>query len=209
MKPTKARKHRKPAALKLRHPEPLESDIMAGTKTVLGMHRAVAWFARMNSGAGRLAHPDGKGGWRIGQFMRFAFPGCTDWVGQMVDGRFLAVECKKPSEDPDPDQEAFLQQVHRHGGVAIVVRRVDELWRELDAAARQASELPPTPMAKAELEQREADRIAALLKSSVPAVPDPELSAPTTTTPLTREEVEALVAQGRVRASSLFGSEEP
>lgn len=86
----------------------------------------LAWHARMNAGAGRLQRGD-----QASQWMRFGFPGQPDVMGQLPDGRFLALEVKRPTGRVRPEQAEFLAKVARHGGVAAVVRSVDDVARVL------------------------------------------------------------------------------
>ena len=65
---------------------------------------------------------------RPGQFMRFGYPGSSDIIGVCPDGRFLAVECKRPKGGRLSDkQREFLNKVNKLGGVAIVVCTVNAL----------------------------------------------------------------------------------
>jgi hypothetical protein len=66
------------------------------------------------------------------RFLRFAFPGCSDILGQLVSGHLLAVEVKRPSTQPTEDQAAFLATVERNGGLALVARRVEDVQHALD-----------------------------------------------------------------------------
>ena len=50
---------------------------------------------------------------------------------QLRDGRTLAVDCKRPSGKPTPEQIAFLRCVRANGGVALVARSVDDLLEAL------------------------------------------------------------------------------
>lgn len=57
--------------------------------------------------------------------------GCSDILGQMKDGRLLAVEVKRPGWSGPTDarehaQAAFLEKVRRFGGVAGFVRSPEE-----------------------------------------------------------------------------------
>ena len=113
------------APLKLTAPEVPESAILAAVKQALDMHPAVAWVARMNSGVVMVGDGAKK------RPFRAAFVGCSDLLGQMADGRFLAVECKRVNAYPTPEQAAFMARVIRHGGVAFVARGVDDVIREL------------------------------------------------------------------------------
>jgi len=116
--------------LKLKPCVPLEADIQPNVLKALLLHPRVAWAARINTGAGKLIYPDGS----LSRFMRFGFSGCADNIGQLVDGRFLACEVKRPGEAPTEDQQAFLDRVNRHGGKGFVARNVADVWRELGTA---------------------------------------------------------------------------
>jgi len=85
-------------------------------------HPAVAWCERQNSGAFRT---------ETGQFVRFGWKGCADVIGQLRDGRFLAVEVKAPNGRLRPEQAAFLDQVRGAGGVGFVARNCADVAREL------------------------------------------------------------------------------
>jgi len=62
-----------------------------------------------------------------GRLVRFGFPGLSDIIGQLADGRFLAVEVKRPGKNPTETQKAFLDRVAKYSGVAYTVHSVDEL----------------------------------------------------------------------------------
>lgn len=85
-------------------------------------HPAVAWVHRQNSGA--IKTPEG-------QFVRFGWPGCSDVIGQMRDGRLLAVEVKAPAGRLRPEQQQFLNLVNQAGGVAFVARSCADVRRAL------------------------------------------------------------------------------
>jgi hypothetical protein len=58
----------------------------------------------------------------------FGKVGLSDIIGIMPDGRFLAIECKRPDGGAmSDDQLAFLQEVAERGGLAIVARSVDDV----------------------------------------------------------------------------------
>ena len=116
--------------LKLKPSVPLEAEIQPDILKALLAHPRVGWAVRVNSAAGRLLYPDGS----ASRWMRFGFVGCSDNIGQLVCGRFLACETKRPGENPTPDQQAFLDRVNRHGGLGFVARNVSDVWRELGAA---------------------------------------------------------------------------
>jgi hypothetical protein len=70
---------------------------------------------------------------RIGRrFIRFGYPGSSDWLGICPDGRFLAVECKRPEGGRlTAKQRDFLDCIRRYGGVALVVTGVNDLLEKL------------------------------------------------------------------------------
>ena len=81
---------------------------------------AFAW--RNNSGMAFL---------RYGGAITLAPEGSPDIIGQLVDGRFLGVECKLPGEEPTELQVDFLERIRRYGGVALVVHSAEELAADL------------------------------------------------------------------------------
>ena len=86
----------------------------------------VVWYARMNSGAGRMVGADGL----PGRWLRFGFRGCPDILGQMPDGRLLAVEVKRGNVRRAvvrPEQAAFLELAAAHGAVAGIVHSHEDL----------------------------------------------------------------------------------
>lgn len=93
------------------------------------LHACLHWLAlrgikawRNNSG---VAMMKGRGG-RM-QPVRFGARGQADILGILPGGRFLAVECKSSTGKTTEDQEAFLREVNRLGGLAIVARSIDDL----------------------------------------------------------------------------------
>jgi hypothetical protein len=68
--------------------------------------------------------------------VRYGFPGCADILGQMADGRFLAIEVKAARGQATEAQVAFLLQVRRAGGVAILARSIEDVQAGLEAATR-------------------------------------------------------------------------
>lgn len=99
-----------------------EQQIQRKVIEYLRWHRNVAWVERMNVGARKIR--DG--------FIRFGFRGCSDIIGQMKDGRFLAVEVKKPGGIISKDQEEFIATVKQYGGVACIIYGQDELVEYLE-----------------------------------------------------------------------------
>lgn len=109
-------KRRQPTATaKATLPAPPESDVLAAVLTLLDLLGVPCW--RANAG----------GGYRIGragkpQLIKAAPAGTADICGWLPrDGRFLAIEVKRPGERPTADQLAFLRRVNGDGGVGFWV----------------------------------------------------------------------------------------
>lgn len=106
-----------------RHNAKPEQGVLNAVLAMLRLHPAVAWAARINSGAYKT--PDGR-------FIRFGFPGCPDIVGQMKPahsggaGAFLAIECKSDAGRATDEQAAFIDKVKQFGGKAGIARSVDD-----------------------------------------------------------------------------------
>lgn len=99
-----------------RQPRVAERDILKAVLAALRLDRRVAWVERMNVGAFK----SGK------RFIRAGFIGCSDIIGQLQDGRFLAIEVKAADGLVSADQSDFLALVHTNGGIAGVARSVDD-----------------------------------------------------------------------------------
>ena len=106
---------------------PLERDVLAEVLAVLEMHPRVAFVWRQNTGAMELGD----------RYVRFSFKGCSDLLGMLRDGRFLAVECKREGKEPTEDQAGFIVNVNRNGGVAFVARSAADVWDGLQTARRE------------------------------------------------------------------------
>lgn len=85
-----------------------ESEIQTDVMNLLLEHPLVAWAAVMTTG--KVRH---KGYW-----MTLGFPGLSDIIGQMRTGKLLALEIKKPGEEPTKIQTQFLELVKSYGGVS-------------------------------------------------------------------------------------------
>lgn len=94
-----------------------EKAVLNGVLELLRRHPKVAWAARINSGAYKT--PDGR-------FIRFGFTGCPDIIGQMKDGRFLAVETKAEDGRVTQEQQAVLDNILKNNGVAGVARSLSD-----------------------------------------------------------------------------------
>ena len=101
---------------------PLERDVLKAVWHYLSAHPKVAWVTRINSGGTYFDNTHGGQ-----QFMRFNYKkGISDLIGQMKDGRFLAVECKREGANLEDHQREFLNEVRAANGVAFVARNVDD-----------------------------------------------------------------------------------
>lgn len=108
-----------------------EASALIEVLMALRAHPAVAWVERQNSGATRMGN----------RFVKFGWPGCSDVLGQLHDGRFLAVEVKAATGRLSAEQIEFLARVNQSGGLGFVARNCADVFRKLnlfssDAASR-------------------------------------------------------------------------
>ena len=101
---------------------PSEHQVQTACLQYLAVCPQVAWAERMNSGAVKIPVPGGKD-----RYIRYGFPGCADIIGQLKDGRFLAIEVKSAVGRATAAQDAFMKRVATFGGVAGVVRSTGDL----------------------------------------------------------------------------------
>ena len=94
-----------------------EHDIQNLIRLALSERGIISW--RNNTGA--LKDKDGR-------LIRYGLcSGSSAIIGIMPDGRFLAIEVKKPGKKPTPEQLNFIEAIRRHGGIAGVVHSPEEL----------------------------------------------------------------------------------
>jgi hypothetical protein len=117
---------------------PSEADVQRAVLKVLKMHPSVAWAERFNSRVVDVTDARSKTGVRP---MRMAFKGCSDVLGQLKDGRLMAIECKRPGGKLTDEQAAFLTTVNAHGGLGIVADSVDTLLRYLPMPSQRSAGL--------------------------------------------------------------------
>ena len=117
------------AKFRLKALAPTEHQTQAAILRYLAVSPRVAWAERMNTGAVKIPVANGRD-----RFLRFGFPGCPDILGQLTDGRLLAIEVKSPTGRPSEAQSAFLALVATHGGVAVLARSLDDLTPLLEIA---------------------------------------------------------------------------
>jgi hypothetical protein len=115
---------------RLTRPEPTEQQVMQAVRTALQWHPQVRALFRVNSGAHVVPGERRR-------FIRYHdIEGCSDLIGILSGGRWLAVEVKRPSTKAKatPQQAAFLDRVRSAGGVAFVAWDAEQARRELDEA---------------------------------------------------------------------------
>ena len=68
---------------------------------------------------------------RRGHWIHLTPEGWSDIIGITRDGRFLAVEVKKPGKTRTPEQIEFQEKIVRAGGVAIVAESLVEVAEKM------------------------------------------------------------------------------
>lgn len=97
-----------------------ETDLVRACLQLLALRGIFAW--RNNTGVMR----------RGAHVYWVGLKGSSDILGLLPDGRFLAIECKRPGNRLTPDQRTFQQRVIQHHGVAWVVWSAAQLEKELE-----------------------------------------------------------------------------
>jgi len=119
---------------RLSAPRAKESDVQAQIVDYLRAQQArgrIVWFCRVNGGLAQYGRQ------RIRNYLlhlRGVEPsgkGYADLHGMLPDGRYFALEVKRPGEKATPEQQAFLDVVRAGGGRAAVVRGFEEVDRVL------------------------------------------------------------------------------
>lgn len=68
---------------------------------------------------------------RTGRPVRYGFTGSGDIFGITAGGRFLSIECKVGKNKESDSQKQFRMDVVAAGGLAIVIRSLDDLEEAL------------------------------------------------------------------------------
>lgn len=114
--------------------KPSETALVKACLDYLRLRGIMAW--RTNSGAMTVESKGKK------RFVRFnGAQGCSDVLGILPGGMFLAVECKMPGKNPTPLQRAFLDAVVRAGGASFVIHDLGEL-QDCLLKAKSGADLP-------------------------------------------------------------------
>src|SRR5690348_9795815 len=66
--------------------------------------------------------------------------GVSDIIGCLPDGRFLAIEVKRPGGKPTPEQQQFIDTINQAGGLAFVAHSVEEVQEQLHGYFRRNSQ---------------------------------------------------------------------
>ena len=97
-----------------------ENDIQKTILQFLWYNNIYSW--RNNSGAYKT---------EAGHYVRYGFKGSADILGILPDGRFLAIEVKKPKTNPTKEQKLFLKNIEVNGGVSFVARSLEDVKKHL------------------------------------------------------------------------------
>lgn len=119
-----------------------EADNQKAILTLLEAHPKVAWARRMNTGAMVIPELDREGkpvftrrGKTKTRFVKFAFKGCSDVIGQLkaeYGGAFLAIEVKRWDGAASDEQLGFLHRVDTAGGCAGIARSVEDAQKIIE-----------------------------------------------------------------------------
>ena len=127
-----------PRALKLRLVEPTHGEALDAVLRFLRQDRRVAWAEHFNTGA-HVVTSKRKDGSTSKRFIRYAFPGCSDILGQLVDGTFIAVEIKVKTDTLSDEQAAFLITVNKNGGLGFVAHGIEDAQAALNTYQRECA----------------------------------------------------------------------
>jgi hypothetical protein len=119
---------------------PLESEIAAASldaARILGIE-----LKRQNTGAASHMNRDGST-----RYVRFGKPGDPDYTGVLPDGRYLAVELKRPGQVPSVQQLAAINRINNSNGFAFWSDDATHVLRVLQAALRGGRIIEPVTTA--------------------------------------------------------------
>lgn len=106
-----------------------EQKLVNEIKSYLNSQGYFVW--RNNSGVTRSTYTDRRG-IRRDRMWRSGVRGASDIIGITPNGKFIAIECKVGYNKPTPHQDLFLNEVKTRGGIAGVVKSLDELLVLID-----------------------------------------------------------------------------
>lgn len=111
-----------------------EKEIQTAILQFLARCSAVAWAKNMTVGRFKVADRAGT------RWIQAGFVGCSDIIGQLTDGRLLAIEVKRHDGRATQEQLDFLRTVRAANGIAIIARSVDDVIEAIQNA-RSHSEI--------------------------------------------------------------------
>lgn len=103
-----------------------EKEIQKAILKAIKAHPRTGWAYITSSG-----YVKGLNG---GQMFRVGVPGMSDIMGQMKDGRLLAIEVKVPGKKPTELQLDFIQMVNQYDGVGGWADRTETALKIIDEA---------------------------------------------------------------------------
>ncbi|CAK0779086.1 hypothetical protein CCP4SC76_6750008 [Gammaproteobacteria bacterium] len=108
-----------------------EQDVQKAILQYLELCPQIAWAQRFNTGAQAMSYTS-KVGAEKRRFVRFAFTGCSDILGQLKSGHLVAIECKRRGGKATDSQESFLRNVSDNNGLAIIATNVLEVAQAIE-----------------------------------------------------------------------------
>jgi len=109
---------------KINHFELTEKQIQSQILEYLNLSGHYCW--RNNTGQMTAIDKYGKQRrWRAG------IKGSSDIIGISKDGKFIAIECKRPGKKVTQDQQWFLDEISKRGGIGIVATSYEQIRKLL------------------------------------------------------------------------------
>lgn len=108
---------------------------MASHLSEKDIQKSILDYLRLKKYVAFKHHSTGSGV-RNGQTFFFAHSekGISDIIGCSKEGRFIAIEVKKPGGKPSEEQLEFLEGVRQCGGIAILAYSLDDVIGKVDDA---------------------------------------------------------------------------
>src|SRR3990167_7357363 len=69
-------------------------------------------------------------------FFAHSEKGISDIIGCTKEGRFIAIEVKKPGGRPSPEQLEFIEMVNKQGGIAFIAYSIQDVLDVFEGQAR-------------------------------------------------------------------------
>lgn len=113
----------------LRYRQDEHGRLLQSIMSTLYYDARVGWLVRQNTGT--FLSLDGK------RKVRCGWKGQLDLLGQLANGRMLAIEGKTGKAQPSKEQRATMETINRHGGLAFVAHSADEAVVVIEAFMQQ------------------------------------------------------------------------